>query len=532
MINDAPWYSILSMVASLLLISGCSGTFGRSPTPTFIPRDFTPEVVNDQSAEANPSAPMLEADQAIYYVSPVGNDANAGTIDQPWATINHATEVLRPGDTVLVRGGTYRLTEQVCPKQSGTAQAWITYAGYPGETAILDASAMDSFAPASQPPYPQDNGAFQIEQVSYIRVRNLMVIRSHNAGFTIRDSSNIDLFNNRTDQTFSSGIAAWDTNHDGQGTDHIRILGNTVSKATTWDMIPKGMNKEGEPPHEAISIAGAIDFEVAYNLIYNSDKEGIDVKETSQHGKVHHNLVYDVDRQGLYIDSWFGEIHDIEVYENVVHDCRGAGIIVSVENGKLVEDVRIHHNLIFNNLGAGIFFSRWGDGPRKNIQVYNNTVYHNGYGTPNPPDAYFWMTGGLYLYSTNLQDIDIHDNIFSDNRGYQIAYSGLYLENDLKAEQGINQKNIRIHHNLIDDHNGVKYPIHVGWPPDDYSDAYALDGSDPLHGDPLFINPDNEDFSLKPGSPARDVGVYPIGVQPSFWWQGNFPPSVGANGIN
>ena len=46
-----------------------------------------------------------------------------------------------------------------------------------------------------------------------------------------------------------------------------------------------------EPPHEALSIGGAVDFEVAYNHVYDSDKEGIDIKETSKRGKVHHNLV-------------------------------------------------------------------------------------------------------------------------------------------------------------------------------------------------------------------------------------------------
>ena len=61
-----------------------------------------------------------------------------------------------------------------------------------------------------------DNGAFQIEGVSYVRVANLTVINSHDAGFTIRDSSNIDLINNSTKGTFSSGIAVWDTNHEGE----------------------------------------------------------------------------------------------------------------------------------------------------------------------------------------------------------------------------------------------------------------------------------------------------------------------------
>ena len=81
------------------------------------------------------------------------------------------------------------------------------------------------------------------------------------------------------------------------------------------------MPRRGEPPHEALSIGGAVNFEVAYNHVYDSDKEGIDIKETSKRGKVHHNFVHNVDRQGFYVDAWFGEISDIEIFSNVIHDC-------------------------------------------------------------------------------------------------------------------------------------------------------------------------------------------------------------------
>ena len=39
----------------------------------------------------------------------------------------------------------------------------------------------------------------------------------------------------------------------------------------------------------------------------DSDKEGIDVKETSARGRVHHNLVHHLRRQGIYVDAWFGK---------------------------------------------------------------------------------------------------------------------------------------------------------------------------------------------------------------------------------
>src|SRR5262249_19787428 len=149
------------------------------------------------------------------------------------------------------------------------------------------------------------------------------VINSHDAGFTIRDSSNIDLINNSTKGTFSSGIAVWNTVHDDKRTQYIRIIGNTISRATTWDLAPEAMSRRGEPPHEALSIGGAVDFEVAYNLIYESLK-GIDIKETTKRGRVHHNLVHDVVSPGIYVDAWFGDLRTIEIFSNIVRNCQAA----------------------------------------------------------------------------------------------------------------------------------------------------------------------------------------------------------------
>lgn len=462
----------------------------------------------------------------LYFVAPGGDDDGPGSRESPWATVNHAAQKLRSGETVIIRGGRYVLSEQIRPRNSGEQGSWITYSGYPGEEVILDAEAISNFAPADRAPYPHDNGAFQIEGVSYVRVQNIGIERSHAAGITVRDSSHIELINNHTNQTFSSGIAVWDTNHDGVGTEDIRVLGNTITHATTWEMLPAGMKREGEPPHEAISIAGAVGFEVAFNHVYDSDKEGIDVKETSRNGKVHHNLVHDVARQGLYVDAWFGEIEDIEFTDNIVYRCRGAGVIVSVENGKQVRNVRIHHNLIFNNLGSGIFFSRWGDGPRSDIRIYNNTIVHNGHGQPAGGERFFWLTGGLYFYSTNLRDIEVRENIFSDNRGFQIGYSELYLAEGLPVEAVMRGKGIAVTRNLVDDRNDVEYPIRAGWPPDDYAMIYAFDGEAVVNGDPMFIDPKNQDFRLKPGSPATGLGMYPDASPADFWWKENFPPSM------
>jgi hypothetical protein len=463
----------------------------------------------------------------VHFVAVDGSDQGTGAFDRPWASINHAAEVAEAGDTVVVRGGHYVLSAQVRPRNTGRTGAWITFIGYPGESPILDAEMIPRTSLVQN---GLDNGVFQIEDISYIRVAKLTVINSRDAGFTVRDSSHIDLVNNATKGTFSSGIAVWATNHDDKA-EHVRILGNTITEATTRRLAPPDMMDRAPPPHEAISIGGAVDFEVAYNHVYDSDKEGIDVKETSKRGRVHHNVVHDVLRQGIYIDAWFGKIDGIEIFSNVIHDCRMAGIVLSVENGQSVENIDIHNNLIFGNDGSGLYFSRWGvDNPRRKIEISNNVFFHNGYGRPNNGQSYYWMTGGLYLYSANVDDIAIRDNIFSENRGFQIGHSDLFMRDGQPWQAVVREKEIQITGNLIYGQNETDSAIESGGDSPDRVQIYSVNGDRAIFADPLFNDPANQDFTLGRGFAAavdhKLRGAYAPGSSSLFWWKRDFPPKM------
>jgi len=78
------------------------------------------------------------AGAATYYVdvnNPRAADTNPGTVEQPFKSITPAAKAAGAGDTVLIKGGTYR--ETVVLTKSGEKDKPITIQGSPGERVIL-----------------------------------------------------------------------------------------------------------------------------------------------------------------------------------------------------------------------------------------------------------------------------------------------------------------------------------------------------------------------------------------------------------
>lgn len=85
----------------------------------------------------------LTAGPQLYIDAARGSDEAAGSEQAPWKSVNHALKLVKPGDTLVLRGGTYR--EQIYCAVSGTPDAPITIRAYPGERVFIDGGLAEFF---------------------------------------------------------------------------------------------------------------------------------------------------------------------------------------------------------------------------------------------------------------------------------------------------------------------------------------------------------------------------------------------------
>ncbi|MEP2774690.1 MAG: hypothetical protein ABJQ29_08850 [Luteolibacter sp.] len=81
------------------------------------------------------SSPFANAGD--YYVSVSGDDSAVGTLEQPFASIQHAVNLLQAGDICYIRGGVYREVVNLAGK-AGEESKPITLTNYRDEKVILD----------------------------------------------------------------------------------------------------------------------------------------------------------------------------------------------------------------------------------------------------------------------------------------------------------------------------------------------------------------------------------------------------------
>ncbi|MCC7083790.1 MAG: right-handed parallel beta-helix repeat-containing protein [Pirellulales bacterium] len=88
---------------------------------------------------SNPENPFAAG--ISYYVATDGSDANDGSLNRPFATLQKVVRLVNPGDTIFVRGGTYSVNAPLQLVRPGAENNPIRLWAYQNERVVLDFAA-------------------------------------------------------------------------------------------------------------------------------------------------------------------------------------------------------------------------------------------------------------------------------------------------------------------------------------------------------------------------------------------------------
>jgi hypothetical protein len=287
--------------------------------------------------------------QGAIFVALNGNDyLGNGSINNPYRTLNKATDHAVPGDTIYVRGGIYTATKDSIYNVNGTACQPITISPYPNETVIFDGTgaAINS-----------NSSVILISNSSYIIFKGFEIQNSAGRGLSTYEAHYVTIRDNRIHDIQGRGL--------GGGGTHLVFEENEV-----WNTVLENEDEAipGSGWSAAVSTyyrangAESNDIIIRNNHIYNSWGEGI-IPIGATNVIIEGNTVHDTYSVNIYVSA----SHDISITRNYVyattdtynrsdHGYPANGIGLANENptaANYLEDITIANNLIVGT-GAGI----------------------------------------------------------------------------------------------------------------------------------------------------------------------------------
>lgn len=268
-----------------------------------------------------------------YYVAPWGNDGNPGSLESPWQTIGKAAGTAVACDTVQVRAGTY--AEEIIIRQSGTAEASISFVAYPGELPIVDGENLR----------PGPGGALVYVGGSYVQLSGFEIRNSAFYGVHLEGHHNTAQ-NLNVHHTYSHGILA-------------RGDYSVVERCQVWQASLNNLNgAESSTGLWGAGLSAARDW-------VNGITEGAILRG---------NIVYHNWGEGLSAFEAEGTI----VEDNIVSDNWSANLYISDATNVVVQRNMVY-TLVDNPIGVrrcGICLSDESEkNPSRNITIINNLVY-------------------------------------------------------------------------------------------------------------------------------------------------------------
>lgn len=445
---------------------------------------------------------VAPAGAADRWVAPGGDDANPGTRDAPWRTIQHAAEVAAAGDIVNIREGVY--AEQVTVRVSGTEDAPIVFRAAPGEHPVIDGTTL---------PVPDgDSALVEIADRDHV----------HLVGLEIRSwkTTDPDRFvmgvwvHGACRGIVLENLHVHDIRHDDAqgGANAIGVYGDAATPIR--DLVIRGCEVDdcALAWSEAITINGNVDgFLVEGNRVHDVNNIGIDaiggegtapVDDAARNGTIRDNLVwnvssvdnpaYDGERSagGIYVDCGT----DIVIERNRVHHA-DLGIEVGCEHsGREATRVTVRSNVAWSCWVTGIAFGGYDAsvGWTTDTTITGNTLWRN--------DTTTSGTGEMMVQ--RARNVTLRENLLVTT-DQAIGWTNFFGPADTV--------DVVFRDDLVHSPGGADTTF--TWHDEEYASLADLQSGagqeiGSIADEPRLLAPDaaEPDFHLAPGSPAIDGG--------------------------
>jgi len=385
------------------------------------------------------------------YVSPGGFDANSGlSVSEPMKTIQHAADLITPGDTVFIMDGTYASTygPVLNIERSGHEESYITFKAYPNHNPVLFASG------------------------------NVWNAVSINGNYIIIDG--LEVMGNNQALGYDDAYASYESYIEGNR-DWEKFAGFNASGISVG-----GANDQSKYPHHVL---------IRNCEVHDFPGGGVSVMQ-ADYTTIESNTVYNNSWYCMYANSGISIIHPVNsdsiagIYKMIVANntafnnktlvpwistrdlSDGNGIIIDINkypwgypdslNAGYLGKTLVKNNISYCNGGSGMHAYH-----ADNVDIINNTAYNNGQ-----------QVGYAEIFSNQCSNNRVVNNIM-------YARTGGKVNSDYKNEQ-----------------TDYDYNVYYNGP----AEAF---GQNDIIADPKFIEPGcdvNADFQLRPGSPAINSG--------------------------
>jgi MYXO-CTERM domain-containing protein len=389
---------------------------------------------------------------AEWWVDQAATAGGDGSAARPFRTINEAKGPLATGDTIFIKGGTYRETVDFWHVPAGGGSR-TTVRAAPGEQVIIDGGRTDSFV-------------LQAGETPDMTFQDLVITNG------------------------ATGISFYQTDGGEVRGCITRGSSGSVSFYFSSHGYVAGSTLEGSVSGKASD--GTV---LENNEIYGSGAEGITLHADSKNCRYSHNVVHDNTSVNIYLDSISNTLVDGNlVYMTLPTSKETIGIMLADESyanvtAPVLADITITNNVVLN-CESGIRF--WdgefpGQSALRNVLIANNTVLDNA------TTALKWDAGPH-------QNTRVVNNVFAGHSANQLlllqanSTTGVALDHNLWSLDGVAEPFLW----------GSTTYDHPGWV------TATSQGSGDVLGDPLLAGTWSlpvANLKLSQTSPALDQGV-------------------------